>query len=70
MKKAAKMKFHTLLQKILNERQIKPSEGARLCGMKPQQFGQYLNGNNEPGFNKGQEMIEALNWKLIPTPNE
>lgn len=62
------MEFDKILKKILKEQGLNRRQGAKICDIYEQQFGAYVSGKNIPSFNTGVEIIEKLNWRLIPSP--
>jgi transcriptional regulator with XRE-family HTH domain len=61
------MEFRILLKTIMREQGLNQRESAELCGISPVQFGMYCQGKVVPKFDNALKIIEALNWKLIPT---
>lgn len=61
------MEFKDLLKRIMKEQGLNQRKSAELCGLSPVQFGWYVNGKTVPKFDNAVKIIEALNWKLIPT---
>ena len=51
----------------MREQGLNQRECAERCGLSPVQFGWYVNGKTIPKFDNAIKIIEALNWKLIPT---
>ncbi len=51
----------------MREQGLNQRESAELCGISPVQFGMYCQGKVVPKFDNALKIIEALNWKLIPT---
>ena len=46
---------------MLSQKKMSRAEASRLCGIKPQQFGKYVTGENVPSFDKGIEILELAN---------
>lgn len=64
------MKFDILLKKILKEQGLNRRQASKICDIYPQQFGYYVSGKNIPSYNTAIEIVEKLNWRLIPTVND
>jgi hypothetical protein len=61
------MEFHVLLKRILKEQKLNRVQASKICDIYPQQFGSYVSGKNIPSYKTALEIIEKLNWRLIPT---
>ena len=62
------MDFKEVIKVILREQGLNKAQASEILGIAPQQFGQYVNGQNVPRFDKGMEIINKLNWRMIPSP--
>jgi transcriptional regulator with XRE-family HTH domain len=63
------MIFSKQIQSILKEQGLNNRKASDLCGISEQQFGKYVNGKTTPSFDKGCDIINKLNWKVICFPD-
>jgi transcriptional regulator with XRE-family HTH domain len=59
------MKFNKILKQALKSKGLNQKQGAKICDVYPQQFNSYAKGINSPSFDKGVEMLKALDHNVI-----
>jgi transcriptional regulator with XRE-family HTH domain len=60
--------FSTYIKQVLKEQQISQRKASEICGIAPQQFGNYVSGKNIPSFQTALDIIDKLNWKILVFP--
>lgn len=56
------MKKVLVIRKVLGEKCLTQTEGAKLCGLKQQSFNRIVNGIEPPYPRRGQRIADALGW--------